>query len=194
MRVYLAGPEVFLRDAAAIGAAKRAICARHGLAGVFPTDPHPDLAGAPPGAAHLYRQNEAHLHGCDALIANLTPFRGPSADAGTVFELGLMRGLGRTCFGYAAVAGDFAARTLAFLGPRVRRRGDGAWEDEEGMAVEEFGLADNLMIEEGIRASGGMLLLGPPAPWRDLALFERCVERAAAVLRGRSGPCPDAAP
>jgi hypothetical protein len=37
-RVYLAGPEVFLADAREIGAHKRAICARHGLVGVFPAD------------------------------------------------------------------------------------------------------------------------------------------------------------
>ena len=28
----------------------------------------------------------------DAIIANLTPFRGPGADAGTVYELGYMAG------------------------------------------------------------------------------------------------------
>ena len=31
MRAYLAGPEVFLPDAVAIGEAKKAICAEHGL-------------------------------------------------------------------------------------------------------------------------------------------------------------------
>jgi len=36
--VYLAGPEVFLLNAREIGAHKRAICARHGLVGVFPAD------------------------------------------------------------------------------------------------------------------------------------------------------------
>lgn len=186
MRVYLAGPEVFLSDAAAIAAAKKAVCARHGLTGVFPTDAHVRVASDAEGPWRIYAQNEAHLRDCDALIANLTPFRGPSADAGTVFELGLMRGLGRPVFGYAHVAGDFAQRTLAFLGPRVRRRADGSWEDEAGMAVEEFGLSDNLMVEGGILASGGALLLGPPAAWDALALFEACVLRAAAALRGQA--------
>lgn len=35
IRIYLAGPEVFLAEAREIGARKRAICARHGLVGVF---------------------------------------------------------------------------------------------------------------------------------------------------------------
>jgi nucleoside 2-deoxyribosyltransferase len=37
-RIYLAGPEVFLANARDIGARKRAICARHSLVGVYPTD------------------------------------------------------------------------------------------------------------------------------------------------------------
>ena len=38
----------------------------------------------------------------DVIIANLTPFRGPSADAGTVYELGYMLGKGdRLCLGYS---------------------------------------------------------------------------------------------
>jgi len=183
MRVYLAGPEVFFRDAAAIASAKKAICARHGLTGVFPTDPHPETSAESEDRWRIYAQNEAHLRGCDALIANLTPFRGPSADAGTVFEVGFMRALGRPVFGYAHVAGDFAQRTLASLGPHVRRRPDGAWEDEQGMQVEEFGLVDNLMVDGGIRASGGALLTGAPAPWDDLTLFERCAQSAATLLR-----------
>ena len=186
MRVYLAGPEVFLADAATIAAAKKEICARHGWTGVFPTDPHPAVADEAAGPWRIYRQNEAHLRGCDALIANLTPFRGPSADAGTVYELGFMRGIGKPVFGYAHTSGDFAARVLAFLGPRIRRRADSAWEDEEGMAVEEFGLADNLMIEGGIRASGGALLLGPPAASDDFSLFARCVARLRAQLGSAS--------
>lgn len=182
MRVYLAGPEVFSAQAASIAAAKKAVCARFGLSGIFPTDLHPDAAGPAGDHWRIYAQNEAHMRSCDALIANLTPFRGPSADAGTVSELGFMRALGRPVFGYAHVAGDLAQRTLAFLGPAVRRRDDGAWEDGEGMAVEAFGLTDNLMIDGGIRASGGALLTGPPAAWEDLSLFERCVARAAVIL------------
>ena len=42
VRVYLAGPEVFLSNAREIGALKRAICERHGLLGVFPADEEDD--------------------------------------------------------------------------------------------------------------------------------------------------------
>lgn len=192
MRVYLAGPEVFLPDAPAVGAAKRAVCAAHGVFGVLPVEENGpatvDARG--PGWFRIYRGNEDLIRGCDALIANLTPFRGPSADPGTVFELGLMRGLGRPVFGYSNTGVRFGSRTLAALGPAARRRPDRSWEDGEGMAVEEFDLHDNLMLEGGIRASGGVFV-AKAVPierrWRDLSAFALCVEAAAALGRLSAG-------
>ena len=172
MRVYLAGPDVFLPAPLERGAALKRMCAAHGLAGVFPLDPLPDGDPADwdalPDAFRIARRNETHIAGCDALIANLTPFRGPSADAGTVFELGFMRALGRPVFGWSNTIMLFAARTHAFLGD----------DDPSGMLVEDFGLADNLMIEGAIQASGGALFTAAIAEadiWQDLSAFSRCV-------------------
>ena len=188
MRIYLAGPDVFLPDPLARGAALKAICARHGAIGVFPMD----ALGAEPvewaGLPEFQRialRNEAHIRGADALIANLTPFRGPSADVGTVFELGFMRALGRPVFGWSTGHADFSARTRAFLGAAASLTEGGVWRDHEGMALESFGCLDNLMIDGAVVASGGVLEvmeLGGEARWTDLAAFERCVARAAALL------------
>ena len=38
MKIYLAGPDVFLPDAIEIGRRKADICARHGLTGLYPLD------------------------------------------------------------------------------------------------------------------------------------------------------------
>ena len=81
MRIYLAGPELFLADAGRIAAAKREICAAHGHAGVFPTDPPPasppasppvpplvpPLAGEPEWF-RLYLSNEAHARHVAPLV------------------------------------------------------------------------------------------------------------------------------
>lgn len=193
MRVYLAGPEVFLADADAVGAAKKAVCAAHGLTGVFPLDPHPEPEDGPLEAhpldacRRIYRANEAYIRSCDALIANLTPFRGPSADAGTAYELGFMRALGRPVLAYTNILRDFAGRTLAHLGPHLRRRPGGAWEDDQGMGIEEFGLADNLMLDGGV-LEAGFAVERQDVPeahrWHDLAAFTRCVRSLAAAGRG----------
>ncbi|MBR0649302.1 nucleoside 2-deoxyribosyltransferase [Roseomonas terrae] len=184
MRVYLAGPEVFLPDALDIAAAKKRICAAHGLEGVFPLDTPP---AAPPADRpywmRIYLGNEAHIRSCGALIANLTPFRGPSADAGTVFELGFMSALGRPVMGYSNEGAEFLARTRDFLGAEARQRQDGGWEDAEAMGLEDFGLADNLMIDGGIEAAGGVFERFEAARarrWRDFTAFERCCERLQA--------------
>lgn len=188
MRIYLAGPDVFLPDPLARGAALKAICARHGVEGVFPMDPlpsEPAAWAALPEFQRIALRNEAHIRAADALIANLTPFRGPSADVGTVFEIGFMRALGRPVFGWSNTAVDFATRTRAFLGATAVEAPDGTWRDGEEMALERFGCLDNLMIDGAVVASGGCLeVVELPAAvrWTDLKAFERCVAKVAAQL------------
>ncbi len=183
-RVYLAGPDVFLPDPQARAAELKAICARHGMVGVSPLDA---LADEPNEWARLGEarrialRNEAHIRSCDLLIANLTPFRGPSADVGTVFELGFMRALGRPVYGWSNVASGFSERTRQFTGAAGRRDGDD-WRDGDDMLIEAFGLTDNLMLDGAIWSSGGALFtadVAPAARWTDLAAFVQCAEAAA---------------
>ncbi|HTO07062.1 MAG TPA: nucleoside 2-deoxyribosyltransferase [Myxococcota bacterium] len=172
-RVYLAGPEVFLPDPQRAAAAKKALCERHGFTGVFPLDAGLELGGLAPRDAALAigRANEDLIRSCQHLVANLTPFRGPSADAGTVWELGFARGLGLRVHGYSNVARDFAARTRAFLR-----------DHPDPLAVESFGLADNLMLAHAIEASGGAFVArsAPRAKrYTDLSAFEECLVTAS---------------
>ena len=171
MRIYLAGPEVFLPDAMAVGAAKKAICAAHGHVGVFPLDP-PAPATGPPDWRRIHAANELLIRGSDALVANLTPFRGEGADAGTVFELGFMRGLGRPVHGYSNVAATLRERAGGTLM-------GGVWRDADGLEIEDFELGENLMLEGAIAASGGTMLRADVTGhrWRDLATFAALVAR-----------------
>jgi nucleoside 2-deoxyribosyltransferase len=183
-RVYLAGPDVFLPDPIAWMQRKKAICAGVQLVGVSPLDELPnepaDWARLPEWRRIALR-NEAHIRSCAAIIANLTPFRGPSADVGTVYEIGFARGLGLKLFGYATVAAGFVDRTLSSIGGG-RQQADGSWWDADGLLVEQFGLFENLMIEAGISDSGGFLVCGEQDRWHDLSVFERCVQAAAKAI------------
>jgi nucleoside 2-deoxyribosyltransferase len=187
-RVYLAGPDVFLANAREIGARKRDVCAWHGLVGVFPSDEEeacdPVLPPAEQGLA-ISRAMERVMRDCDAMIVNLTPFRGPSADVGSAYEMGFMRALGRPIFAYSNDSRSFLDRVAGFFGGAVRMRSTGESEDPDGMAIEPFALHDNLMLAGGIVSSGGCMIAEavPHAErYTSLVAFERCASRAAAEL------------
>lgn len=184
--IYLAGPDVFLPDAHAMGAAKKALCAEHGFKGAFPLEAELSLEGDRAMSRAIFDANAATIRRCDAVIANLTPFRGPSADAGTVFEVGMAFALGKPVFGYANVVGDYRSRVEASCGALCER--SATFFAADGMSVEDFGLPDNLMIVEAIRAQGwDMITRDAPrdALQTDLAAFELCLRQAASVLFGR---------
>jgi nucleoside 2-deoxyribosyltransferase len=182
-RIYLAGPEVFLPDPRAAGQRKRELCAAHGFEGIFPLDAELDLSGLAKtdAARRISLANEGLMRTCDLLIANLTPFRGVSADAGTAFEVGFMRALGRPVLGYTNTPLDLRRRSeMARAGQRLPFDADGP-----AIAVEDFDLAENLMLEIAIMESGGTLVrsvAAPGAEMTDLAGFEACLMQAASVM------------
>src|SRR5437899_12125756 len=92
LKIYLAGPDVFLADARAVGERKKALCQEFGFEGLFPLDNDEDVGA---DAAKIFRANCSLMRQADIGLFNLTPFRGPSADAGTVFELGFLFARGK---------------------------------------------------------------------------------------------------
>jgi nucleoside 2-deoxyribosyltransferase len=145
--IYLAGPDVFLPNALALGAAKKALCQAAGFNGLFPLDSNTPTG--PGQDAAIYRANRRMMAAADLGIFNLTPFRGPSADVGTVFELGLMAGMGKPVFGYSNDIRPSRARV-----PDATQRADGTWRDAQDCVVEDFGNADNLMIDQCLAEAG----------------------------------------
>ena len=80
LRVYLAGPEVFLIDAIEIGR-KKALCSEYGFEGLCPFDNEVSKDGVETQADLLiYSTNIPMLRESDFGIFNLTPFRGPRAE------------------------------------------------------------------------------------------------------------------
>jgi nucleoside 2-deoxyribosyltransferase len=178
---YLAGPDVFLPNAAQHAAAKIAICAKYGITGRAPL--HPEIArimALPKDAAwrEIYRWDVEMMEECAIVIANLTPFRGTSADAGTLVEIGWFLGRGRPVFGYSNCAVPFAARSLA--------QRTALPDPLPGLAVEGFDLPDNLMIPGAVEYGGGLPVILPSddaaRSFDALDVFECCV---ATVSRQR---------
>ncbi len=186
-RIYLAGPEVFLTNAKEVGENKKRICLKHGFEGVFSLDAKIDFEGKPPEEVGLSisKTNEELIKSCDILIANITPFRGPSVDVGTAFEMGVAHALGKKVLAYTNVNSRFTERTIKALNGKVKRSSDGKIRDSQGMFIEENQLTDNLMIDGCIHINSGVLVVEEaPADqvFTYLAGFEKCVREAKKIL------------
>jgi nucleoside 2-deoxyribosyltransferase len=172
MRVYLSGPDVFFFNAIWLGQAKKEICARFGLEGVYPLDADfsslQELKTQADMGYATFRLMVQLMDSCDLVIANLTPFRGPSMDVGTAVEIGYMHGCGKPVFGYTNVAADYADRVTP-----------------DGFTVEPFGLIDNCMVEGPIHETGAVVIRhAAPAGeiYTCLDGFTECVRQAARLM------------
>ena len=187
-RVYLAGPEVFLRNSKEVGEHKKALCRKYGFEGVFPLDNEIDTKDKTSREIGfcISAVNEGLIRSCDFVVANITPFRGPSADVGTAYEMGFAHGLGKKVFAYSNVALPFTQRTVEALNLAVNRGSDGKLRDVNGMFVEENDLTDNLMLDGCIHAStGGLVVDDAPADqlFTCLGGFEKCLQIAKKIVK-----------
>ncbi len=193
---YLAGPDVFFPDAHARGEAKKAILAARGIVGIFPLDNVLDPGAYPDHRAFAHaiaRANEDLMAACAApgqvglILANMTPYHGPSMDVGTAFEMGFMSALAMSgddvlIFGYTDDPRPFEARVLEdhFGGAEGHLEAE-VLRAPDGTMVEAFGLADNLMITHAIEKTGGAVC----------ATLEEAADRAVERVRRRfAGDAP----
>jgi nucleoside 2-deoxyribosyltransferase len=148
--VYLAGPDVFFPDAVARGEHLKTVVAARGMVGLFPLDNDLDPAAYPNRQAlaiAIARANEVLMRRADVILANIQPWRGVEADDGTAYEIGFMASLGKLIVLYTSDPRTFGERirTDVYGGRSFQ---DGPYERgaSDGMMIEDFGLADNLML------------------------------------------------
>jgi nucleoside 2-deoxyribosyltransferase len=182
-RIYLAGPDVFLPEAGGLAEKKKRICSDSGFEGVFPADRETELSRTdrPELGWQISQKNENLIRSCDLLIANMTPFRGVSMDAGTAFEIGFMRALGRPVLGYTNSTDDYFRRVQDWMD------GPGKNREPDGTLIEDYGFAENLMIEGAVHFSGGEVERSEVSDrqqrFTDLRGFIACVEKVASLLK-----------
>ena len=181
MKIYLAGPEVFLPEPFVIAERKKQICDRYGHSGIFPMDaPLPsDFAEMQPRQQGftIYNINRNTMMGCDAIVANMTPFRGISMDVGTAFEMGFMAASGKPVLGYSNNTLPYNYRVRNEFYP-ISVDENGFFRDQDGMQIEDFSLSDNLMMEGAINYSMYIIqthVVNVENIWTDLTAFEKCV-------------------
>ena len=172
---YLAGPDVFLPNAVAHAATKVEICRRLGLRGLPPLNEDAETAATELEVWQaIYEKDVAMMEKSDIIIANLTPFAGASADAGTLIEVGWFLGKGKPIFGYSNTPENFESRMRRQLGA-----------EHADLGIEGFHLSDNLMIVGAVHSGGYPIFLPTDGKARGLDaldVFETCVEAAARYL------------
>ena len=186
-RFYMAGPDVFLDDELRrfVVDSKKRILKTLGLEGIDPLDNSLDIKNMLPKEAGLaiYRSNIGLIQSCDAAIFNLTPFRGVSADAGTVFELGFAAATGKPMSAYTLSNRNYSERI-----PRhdVHKRYDGNLHE-----IEEFSMVDNLMIESALIDKGFKVIKAgipsPPGELFEVGVFTEAAEALSEAIRKHYG-------
>ena len=148
---YLAGPDVFLPNAVERAARKVAICQRFGFRGLPPLNQDVETAASElkPWQA-IFEKDVAMMERSHIIIANLTPFGGASADAGTLIEVGWFLGRGRPIFGYSNAPDNYETRMRGQLG-----------DDYVELGIEGSHLPDNLMIVGAVHSGGTRSLCLP---------------------------------
>lgn len=156
LKVYLAGPWVFWREEETARFQREARTLLDEIGGgamtpVFPSDPiadrhragaliNMDVSSPEKIAAHCRR----HIHTCDALLADITPFRGVQPDPGTVFEIGLAHGCGKMIVLYTRGPVPALRTRLVRAGLAAEGKGDG--RDFDGALIEDFGSPADTML------------------------------------------------
>ncbi len=176
-KVYLAGPTVFHPEFAAIFRDRKKLCAELGFEGVAPIDGDAeiapttdDAAGLKLLAAAIRGGNVDKIRTCDAIIADITPFRGPGADDGTAWEMGFGEALGKVVLAFSEQAGvPYANQVENRSGVRPTTLENPQPLDIDGLLVENFLLPANLMLAAG--------------PEGVLPSFEAALVRLNAILK-----------
>ena len=131
MKIYLAGPDVFRGNAIEHGKMLKNLCKERDHEGLFPLDNEI----VPLDSKKIFESNFEMIKQCDVVLANITPFRGPSADAGTAWEMGAAKALGK--------------KVVLYDRNVILNYKDKAKGNSEFPIVEDFNLSDNLMLIHG---------------------------------------------
>jgi nucleoside 2-deoxyribosyltransferase len=151
LKIYFAGPDVFRPDAAAQQRRLQHFCQKQNVIGLLPTDAIavPDDADPEEAAKAIFEANIVLIDTCHAMVANMTPFRGPNMDVGTAFEIGYAAAQGKVIVGYTADNRDYIQKVAEHFEGDLREQ-NGQWRDRKGDQVENFGLPENLMVANAV--------------------------------------------
>ncbi len=147
--IYLSGPNFHLQGAMDLAQEAQGICRDAGFEALAPDlEALKEREPSEAMAREIYAERAARMRRSDAAVVDLTPFRGPHCDPATAFETGFLAGLGKPVFAYMNVGSEddaeLAARVEAYVG--AEEDAGGVRRDEQGVAIEDYGLPETLML------------------------------------------------
>jgi nucleoside 2-deoxyribosyltransferase len=156
LQAYLAGPDVFKPNSEEIAKNKKSILLGKNITGIYPSDNKiENFSFSPETAAKIFWCNIDLMNGCDVILANMTPWRGPSMDPGTITELVYGANTKLVIGYYEGETKPYSQRVIEHYNNDVTGGGDGPIIASDGTSIENFGQEDNLMIPGFIKMSGG---------------------------------------
>lgn len=157
-KVYMAGPDIFRTSWPDIAEKIVNACASWGFETLLPIPADKSLdrpgvsgitvPGKPKDAVPVFESCMDMIRSCDAMVANITPFRGDEPDAGTVFEIATAYALGKPVVAYTRDT-RLTHERHAHNGARTAH---GALVCRFGYLVEQFGLPCNVMVAQACKA------------------------------------------
>ncbi len=174
--VFLAGPDLWYPDAEEHLARKAEMCLLAGFTalagrseGLVETEPSEAMA------REIYALALERLRQADAVIVNLTPWRGPNADPGAAFVAGFASALGKPVFAYLNVISedeaDYRGRVEVTMGAVPGE--DGRWRDLDDAEIEGLDLPEDVMLWAEARR---FYVIVTPEPREDLTGLQLCLE------------------
>jgi nucleoside 2-deoxyribosyltransferase len=143
-KIYLAGPDVFRKEAKNYFDDVKQMARRLGIEAISPFDGE----SQPASAREIFEANIRIMNSVNAIMANITPFRGAGIDDGTAFEIGYAYARGLKIYGYSQW------HTLSY--PEIFNKFTDVMDPDYPL-IESFGHPCNLMIAEAILLTHGKI-------------------------------------
>jgi nucleoside 2-deoxyribosyltransferase len=156
-KVYIAGPDIFRVEWPDMARVIMTACEAWGFEALLPIPAdqsldRPDVSGItvpgkPKDARPVFESCMDMIRSCDAMVANITPFRGDEPDSGTVFEMAMAYAQGKPVVAYTL---DVRLTNERHANGSITA--NGALMCQSGFLVEQFGLPCNVMVAQACSA------------------------------------------
>ena len=148
-KIYIAGPDVFLKNAVEDLNKKKLLCEENNFIGLIPFDANVDFS-QPNNKIRkdIYEANIKMIQETDIVIANMNNFRHNEQDAGTIFEIGFAVALNKKVYIYSDDSRTVVEKTTQCDDKSYQE--DGQYYDSNDILIEGFDAKFNIMINEPV--------------------------------------------